>query len=271
MKRQNSGQKFVYSIVVCDNDSERSAKPVVDEFMGASMTNITYCVEPEQNIALARNRALAHASEEFIAFIDDDEFPDEDWLATLVSACERYHADGVLGPVRPHFDQPPPSWIIKGRFCERPEYATGLLLHWDQTRTGNALIKRHVLEGVAIPFRAEFGNGGEDQEFFRTMMERGYRFVWCNEAIVHEIVPPSRWTRRFMLKRGLLQGHNKRRLSPGRIAVKSAVALPLYVVTLPVAILVGEHVFMYYAIRLFYHAGLLLATCGIRPLGEKYL
>lgn len=268
---QNSSRRFEYSIVVCDNDRERSAQPVVEEFMHTSMIHTTYCVEPEQNIALARNRALAQASGEFIAFIDDDEFPNEDWLATLLGACEQYDADGVLGPVRPHFDEPPPSWIIKGRFCEREEYPTGQPLDWDQTRTGNVLIKRYVLDGVPIPFKSEFGNGGEDQEFFRMMMGRGHRVVWCNEAIVHEVVPPSRWTRRFMLKRGLLQGHNRRRLSTGRIAMKSIVALPLYIASLPVALLVGQHVFMYYAIRLFYHAGTLLACFGIRPLGEKYL
>jgi succinoglycan biosynthesis protein ExoM len=267
----DTGGRFVYSIVVCDNDNEESARPIVDDFIHISAIGTIYCVEPEQNIALARNRALAHASEEFIAFIDDDEFPDEGWLATLLRACERYHADGVLGPVRPHFDQPPPSWIIKGRFCERREYVTGTILHWRQTRTGNALIKSGVLGSITIPFNSEFGNGGEDDDFFRRVMEQGHRFVWCNEAIVYEVVPPERWTRRYMLRRALLRGQNQRLLLSFQSVAKSVVAAPLYAITLPVALLIGQHVFMRYAIRFFDHVGKLLVACGMRPLGKKYL
>lgn len=261
----------MYSIVICDNDNEQSAKPVIDEFIRTSVINVTYCVEPKQNIALARNRALNHASGAFVAFIDDDEFPDKDWLVALFTACEEYDADGVLGPVRPHFDQSPPSWIIKGRFCERPQYSTGTILHWMQTRTGNVLIRGSVLDDVTVPFRPEFGNGGEDDDFFRRVMERGRRFVWCNEAIVYEVVPPERWTRWYLLKRALLRGQNQRLLLDFRSIAKSIVAVPLYAVTLPVTLLAGQHVFMRYTIRLFDHAGKLLAACGMRPLGEKYL
>ena len=51
---------------------------------------ISYDVEPEQNIALARNRAIGNASGEYVALIDDDEFPDKQWLLTLYEAIDRY-------------------------------------------------------------------------------------------------------------------------------------------------------------------------------------
>src|SRR5258706_13865972 len=72
---QGTGWLFSYSIVVTDNDREQSAKNVVTNNAGKSSIQITYDSEPEQNIALARNRALANATGEFIAFIDDDELP----------------------------------------------------------------------------------------------------------------------------------------------------------------------------------------------------
>jgi hypothetical protein len=51
-----------------------------------------------------RNKALLHAEGNFIAFIDDDEFPEDDWLCNLFKACMRFGVDGVLGPVNPHFE-----------------------------------------------------------------------------------------------------------------------------------------------------------------------
>jgi len=72
--RLRKGQ-FTYSIVVADNDQLQSARPVVLEFRSASPIPVTYCAEPQQNIALTRNRAIANASGDYIAFVDDDEFP----------------------------------------------------------------------------------------------------------------------------------------------------------------------------------------------------
>jgi glycosyltransferase involved in cell wall biosynthesis len=271
LAKQKTDGRFTFSIVVADNDSQQSGRKAVSEFTAASAIPVTYCVEPEQNIALARNRAVENARGNFIAFIDDDEFPAEDWLATSLTVCEGTGADGVLGPVKPFFDQAPPDWIIRGKFCERPEHKTGYQLKWRETRTGNVLFKAQIVQGVRQPFRREFANGGEDQDFFRRMIEKGSRFVWCNEAVVYEVVPPERIRRTYMLKRALLRGQNEKQLLTARSVAKSLVAVPLYAVLLPFMLLLGQHKFMRYLVRLLDHAGKLFATIGLQPLGTKYL
>src|SRR5690348_4535548 len=72
---QETEGEFTYSIVLADNDVSESGRAVAAEFRQTSTIPITYCVEPEQNIALARNRAVANATGDYIAFIDDDEYP----------------------------------------------------------------------------------------------------------------------------------------------------------------------------------------------------
>src|SRR5215831_8783583 len=103
LSRQDTSGFFTYSIVVADNDHLRSAEAVVKDFAGASTIPVRYCVEPQQNIAMTRNKAIENASGDFIAFIDDDEFPTKRWLFTLFEACNKFNADGVLGPVKPYF------------------------------------------------------------------------------------------------------------------------------------------------------------------------
>src|SRR5436190_5149144 len=77
---QDTDDLFTYSVVVADNDRERSAERVVDEFAAAgSPIGVSYCVQPQQNIALTRNTAIEHAPGDFIAFIDDDEWPTRRW------------------------------------------------------------------------------------------------------------------------------------------------------------------------------------------------
>src|SRR4051794_5614490 len=142
LRSQITEGEFTFSVVVADNDAEQSASPLVEEFSRASDLKISYCVEPRQNIALVRNKALQTAAGDMIAFIDDDEVPDAKWLWNLFDTCRAFQADGVLGPVKPYFDHDPPAWVVKGGFFERPDYPTGYELRWNECRTGNVLFNR---------------------------------------------------------------------------------------------------------------------------------
>lgn len=63
---------------------------------------------------------------------------------------------------------------------------------WTECRTGNVLIKRDTLHGLDPVLRPEFGGGASDQDLFRRLVDIGHRFVWCNEAVVYEVVPLGR-------------------------------------------------------------------------------
>jgi succinoglycan biosynthesis protein ExoM len=239
LDNQRTDELFTYSVVVADNDFAQSARQVVAAFSSTSHVQVTYCCEPQQNIALARNKAIKHAEGDFIAFIDDDEFPADDWLCNLIKTCVEVGVDGVFGPVKPHFEIDPPGWVKKGKFFERPTHATGFKMSWNETRTGNVLFSRSILTGVDNPFRSEFDTAGEDVDFFRRMMEKGCKFVWCNEAIVYEVVPSSRCKRSYLLRRALLRGSNFPKL------------------------------FLEYLIKLLDHASRLLAFIGLRSVTQR--
>jgi len=221
---------------------------------------------------MTRNKALERASGDFVAFFDDDQFPISDWLLILFKTCQDRQVAGVLGPVKPHFEEPPPEWVIKGGFCDRPSYRTGFVIDWRKGRTGNVLLRRNILNGLTEVFRPEFLTG-EDQDFFRRMIEKGHVFIWCHEAMAYETVPPIRWNRVFMLRRALLRGKVSLRHRGTRnvSVVKSIVACPLHCVALPFLLLGGPHLFMMLLVSLFDHVGRLLACVGIEPVKEAYV
>jgi succinoglycan biosynthesis protein ExoM len=263
---------FTYSIVVADNDQSQSAKAVVEDFAAGSDISIKYCVEPQQNIALTRNKAVENADGDFVAFIDDDEFPTDGWLLALFTTCNDYDVDGALGPVKPHFDEQPPKWVVQTKFYDRPTYPTGYIIDWRKGRTGNVLLKKRLFETEAQPFRPEFRTG-EDQDFFRRMIEQGHKFAWCNEALAYEVVPPIRWKRTFLLRRALLRGAVSR-VHPtfGALAIlKSATAAPIYAAALPLALVMGQGPFMSCLVKLCDHLGRLLASLGINPISDPYV
>jgi succinoglycan biosynthesis protein ExoM len=272
LEGQETQGLFSFSVVVADNDAGRSAEAIVAEFTATSPLPVRYCVEPRQNIALARNKAVENTDGEFVAWIDDDEFPAVDWLLTLFKTCQEYQVDGVLGPVLRHFDETPPRWLLRSQFYKRKINPTGTTVRWLEARTGNVLLKRELLQNGVPPFRPEF-RAGEDQDFFRRQIEQGRNFIWSENAAVYEVIPPARWRRSYMLRKALLRGSTAA-MQPSYGAVnitKSIVAVPIYIMALPFALLLGHHRFMTLLVRLCDHLGKLMRLAGINPIRDQYV
>jgi glycosyltransferase involved in cell wall biosynthesis len=272
LPRQDTGGLFTFSIVVADNDKARSAEGTVAEFRLVCRIPTIYCVEPRRNIALARNKVVANAEGEYIAFIDDDEFPGPAWLLRLFSTCNEYKVDGVLGPVKRHFDEVPPDWFKRSGIYDRSVHPTGHIVDWDEARTGNALLRKKIIAGEAAPFRPEF-RAGEDQDFFRRKTEEGFAFIWSADAVVFETIPPSRWKRSYILRKAALQGATAA-LQPncGVINImKSIIAVPLYLAISPFVLVMGQHLFMALMVKICDHSGKLLMLMGINPIHEEYV
>jgi glycosyltransferase involved in cell wall biosynthesis len=269
---QETGGLFSYSIVVADNDSSESASLAVAEASAHSAVPIKYCVQTQQNIAMNRNKAVENATGDFVAFIDDDEFPVGEWLLTLFKAIHKYDADGVLGPVNPHFDTGAPQWVIKGGFYDRPITPTGITLTWNKCRTGNVLLRSKLFTEGEQPFNPECLSG-EDQDFFRRKIAKGHSFVWCHEAPVYEVVPAVRWKRSFLVRRALFRGIFAQRnhgIQPLRL-LQALISVPVYAVSLPIALAFGQARFMTCVFKLSYHTGRLFALVGYNPIQQPYV
>ena len=263
---------FEYGAVVVDNDSGRSAESVVENCSREVGYRLRYIHEPEKSITKARNRAVQSVEGEYLAFIDDDEYPNRKWLYNLYTSIQKFGADGVLGPVLPYFEGNPPEWLVRSRLCCRRDFSTGTLLtNPVDTRTGNVLLCVSLFDSQE-PFDNRFGStGGEDSYFFAQAIRGGKRFIWCNEAPVYELVPPSRLTRRYHLQRALLRGtlnaRNSRVVSMSTL--KSMMAASLYTLALPWLFLAGHHHFMKYLVRNCDHIGKLLGLIGIELVRDR--
>ncbi|MFQ3615819.1 MAG: glycosyltransferase family 2 protein [Cyanobacteriota bacterium] len=190
-------------VVVVDNDQSGQALHFCNQLASDYPWGLTACIEPQRGISYARNRAIAIAppDTDFIAFIDDDEVPEPNWLEQLLLTQIQHQADVVHGPVLPHFQPDAPLWAIRGRFFEPRRYPTGHLL--EAAYTNNVLLRAALVQNQKNIFQERFAlMGGEDSYFFRCLHQSGKKLVWANEAIVYEWIPNSRTTVRWILQRG---------------------------------------------------------------------
>lgn len=235
-------------VFIIDNDPEGSAAALCRAAQETYAHRLTYIHEPCRGIAHARNRAVEAARPyDALAFIDDDEIPDERWLAELVAPWQDGSADIVTGPVVPKLEGTPPAWVIEGGFFERPRLADGARM--DRARTGNVLIAMDLLAGLREPFDPALAlTGGEDTHLFRRLVQNGARIVWADRAVVTEFVPPARaeegWLVRRMYRVGTATSAIERRLFGIKVVpallARSAVWMLLGIVRWLVALLRGR-------------------------------
>lgn len=194
-------------VVVVDNDPDASAAPIVMGFAAGSSFPLRYFCEETSGVAFARNRCLAEARADWIAFIDDDERASPVWLRSLIEARDRHAADVVLGPVHPAPETSPPSWLKASGVLDRPSFPTGTAVHWGNGRTGNVLLNARMVAACGGFDPAFASSGGEDVRLFLELHRRAAaRVVWCDEAAVHEDLPPQRLTARYQLSRAYYGG-----------------------------------------------------------------
>lgn len=196
-------------IIIVENETDGPAEAVCAAYARAGRFPIRFAAEAPRGIAFARNKCLDMASaSDFIVFIDDDEFPEPDWLVQLHSAQARLQADVVAGPVVASYVEPPPAWLKNGRFHHLPRHPTGERLSW--CATGNVLFRAALVRDTPLRFDEDLGlSGGEDVLFFERASRAGYRITWCDEAIVYERVPTDRMTVGWVLQRAYRLGNSE--------------------------------------------------------------
>lgn len=206
--QEHPGPGYELRIVIVDNDPDESAKDAVARAATTMPWRLDYYAEPRRGIPYGRNRALREADDaDLVAFLDDDEVAAPDWLAELIRVHEQTSANVVTGPVVPVFETEPPRWMVAGGFFERPRFATGHRLNY--ARTSNVLIEASVIAAAgATPFNEELAlNGGDDTHFFMRARDQGFSVVWADDAVVHETVPTSRLSTRWLLRREYRRGN----------------------------------------------------------------
>ncbi len=263
------------SVIVVDNDAEiRVGAAIVEKISPTFRFPLTCYVEPRRGQTYAYDQAFMRAchaapASDYVAVLDDDEYPDPDWLTELVKVALDYNVDIVGGPVFPVFEAPD-HWLARSGIYEPTRFATGpvSVIYG----TGNMLIRRSTLEQyLDEPFSHEFAfTGGSDEEFFWRCRRDGRSFAWADRARVYETTPQSRTTIGYILRRRFRAGTGATRVerkffgpivgAPRRFA-KAFGLLCVAILFLPLATFSGRRAIM---------RGLLLAARGAGRIAAEF-
>ena len=217
-RQQFSGPEPRIEVVIVDNSPDANARAFVEARAAQYRWPLHFAHEQARGIAQARNRALDEAASvdaAWLAFIDDDEYPEPPWLERMTGMAKRTGAAAVVGALLPDFETPPPRWIEHGGFLAIKKYAEGQPL--DFGNTSNVLFDLRFARRHAIRFDLAFAlTGGEDTLFFKEVQRSGGSIVFCRSAVVHETIVADRARLGWLLRRWIRSGN-----TDGRIVMRA--------------------------------------------------
>lgn len=206
-----------HRFIIVENNDVQTVAPIVEELtedVGAD--RVALRLERRLGIAFARNLALETALDmgvDALAFIDDDEIADPQWLAELLYDANRRGLHLIGGPVRLHTAPADASamermvWRGLNARCHDIE-ARGCRLaargRDDRVTvtTGNWLADLDFIRRTGLRFDESLAlSSGEDTVFFRALRKAGGRTGWTPRAVASESWPRERLTLAYQFRR----------------------------------------------------------------------
>jgi len=203
---------YPVTVLVVNNSGpgeNRVARDLLDRSGLSRFCSVRLLDSPENNISTGRNLIIDSCKTQHLAFIDDDEYPEAEWLTSLVNQQLEGLGSMVGGPIVPVYPPEAPAWVREIDLHNTRGLSTGDVIR--RTATGNCLLD---LTAVGeIRFDHAFGlTGGGDANFFETLTRRGSKLIWCAHAVVKETISEDRATARYSIFRFIKQGNNFRRV-----------------------------------------------------------
>ncbi len=194
--------EFTYEILVVDNNSSDNTPTAIEQCSRESRANLRGVRETKPGVAAARNRGVREAHGDWIAFFDDDQIADSDWLYELRRGVLEQQCRIVGGAVH----------LLLPEGCQRELHPFCRMLlgesKWSETPqpynhklnpgAGNLMVEKSIFDEVGLFNEAL--RRGEDTDLYRRTRAAGMAAWYLPAAIIHHMTPDERMADAYLLK-----------------------------------------------------------------------
>ena len=182
----------VYEVIVADDSRDDATRVAIEQ----RFPGVRHVAGPRRGPASNRNRGAAHASGEWLAFLDDDCQPVDGWLRALCDQADAGNVDVVEGRIVVPDKHDSPF----RRYVEN--------LNGGNFWSGNLAIRRDAFVRLGTFDEDFLEAGGEDMEFGERIRRAGVRTTFSTAATAvhpsHVVTWRYLFWRTFLMKWYLL-------------------------------------------------------------------
>jgi glycosyltransferase involved in cell wall biosynthesis len=213
LQKQAVPDHIRYEILVIDNNSSDATKTVVSQYLSHwnSRHLLRYVFEPRQGVAFARQCAIEKAQSQLIGFLDDDNFPQPNWIMEAWSFADKHLQAGAFGShVEGLFDQAPPEDFKKlACFLAIVDRGSKPFIYQPRGRllppAAGLVVRReawlkHVPRELFLTGRVDnWMLGSEDLEALTYIQKAGWE-IWHNpHMIIQHKIPRERLKKDYLM------------------------------------------------------------------------
>lgn len=264
--------KDKYEIIVSDNNSGDDTKKVVSDWQAGSPVPIHYLFEKRQGVHYARNSAAKIARGEILYFTDDDMVADKFLLEELVKVFALDPLIGsATGKIIGRFDVPPPGWVKRHltnaylSLTEEGKAEELVVSRDDLVYSCHEAVRRDVFfqcGGFNPENTAGVWIGDGETGLGIKMRDKGYKFAYTARSVIHHLIPETRTTLGYLIKRIGNQGycdsyteyrtHRRREKIPFAILRRSTIGLAGMMALTLLKVLYGKESWHFIPARIAY-------------------
>lgn len=205
-----------FEIIVANNNSTDDTQEIIADYC-ARYPIIRTIAEMRQGVHYARNSAAKAARGEILYFTDDDMVADRSLIEEIVKVFDLDPLIGsATGRIIGRFDVTPPRWVTKhltNHYLsltekDKPEYL--VVSRNDLVFSCHEAVRREVFF-LCGGFNPENTDGvwigdGETGLGIR-IKQAGYKFAYTSKSVIYHMIPESRTTLAYLMKRIGNQGY----------------------------------------------------------------
>lgn len=210
--KQNRSTKD-WELVIVNNNCTDSTERLIQDFLSLyqDKINVSYHIEKSQGLSYARNRGIKESQGDFLVFVDDDAFLDENYIEGLYGYLSKYNDKYIAfgGRIKPYLESELPSWMSP--------YLMPLMsvIDWgDEVKEfkqnkypigANMGFSKALIEEVG-DFNVNLGRvgkntmGGEEKDLFFRIRKVRAKVYYFPKVLVQHVVPDARLTPGFIKK-----------------------------------------------------------------------
>jgi glycosyltransferase involved in cell wall biosynthesis len=209
-------------VILVDNNSSDDTPAMGESFR--DRLNIDVYIEKTIGLSHARNRAMNECRTEYIIYIDDDAKVTPRWFDAIEEGIKRHgKPDFFGGPYGPYYLQPKPHWFKDRYGSDCLNQKEGELQVGEHVTGGNMGWRLETLR-AAGGFPTDLGMTGNKLAFgeetavqHKVLTEfPGSRGIFLPEMWIEHLVPPTKMTLGYWIRRFWGLGRDDSRSFPGR-------------------------------------------------------